>query len=150
MEKRLRKLLPNGAFGKVTTKRSRQMATVRGSGNKSTESRLRFAMVGAGLRGWKLRPKHLPGKPDFFFPKQGVAVFVDGCFWHGCPRCGHLPKANSAFWREKILGNQERDLRVRNLLTDQGINVIRFWEHELAADLNSCLAKVAEAVNPKA
>lgn len=73
----------------------------------------------------------LPGKPDFFFPSEKLAVFVDGCFWHGCPTCGHVPKSNSAFWRAKIQRNRERDESATEKLEAIGIKVIRFWEHEL-------------------
>ncbi|MGD9382298.1 MAG: very short patch repair endonuclease, partial [Candidatus Thorarchaeota archaeon] len=84
----------------------------------------------------------LKGKPDFFFPEKRVVVFVDGCFWHGCPKCGHVPKTNSAFWRTKIQRNKERDNRTSTLLQEQGFTVIRFWEHELTSSLSACVAKV--------
>ncbi|MHB8974086.1 MAG: PDDEXK family nuclease [Pirellulaceae bacterium] len=85
------------------------MRAVRGRGNKSTETRLRLALVRAGISGWRLHAKEVHGKPDFFFPAASLAVFVDGCFWHGCPRCGHIPKAHALFWRTKIDRNKHRD-----------------------------------------
>jgi DNA mismatch endonuclease (patch repair protein) len=60
-----------------------------------------------------------------------VAVFVDGCFWHGCPRHGTQPRTNTAFWRKKIEGNQTRDRRVNRALRARGWSVLRLWEHEL-------------------
>jgi DNA mismatch endonuclease Vsr len=82
----------------------------------------------------------LPGKPDFYFSGQRLAVFVDGCFWHGCPRCGHLPKTNSEFWAAKLGRNRNRDRTAKQRLLALGINTVRIWEHELK---NSPLAAVA-------
>ena len=70
-------------------------------------------------------------RPDFVFPRLRVAVFVDGCFWHGCPRHATQPKTNAAFWRKKIATNKARDRKVNHLLRVNGWKVIRVWEHEL-------------------
>ena len=107
MERTLRKHLPGGVFDGVSPARSRAMAAVRGRGNKTTERGLRLGLVRGGVRGWKLRPKGLRGNPDFLFPEARVAIFVDGCFWHGCPDCGHVPRTNRAFWAAKIERNRE-------------------------------------------
>ena len=64
------------------------------------------------------------------FTRRRVAVFVDGCFWHGCPEHGSWPKANASWWREKIEANTERDRRVTERLESAGWTVIRIWEHE--------------------
>lgn len=90
-----------------------------------------MALVRAGISGWVLHAKDLPGKPDFFFPTMNVAVFVDGCFWHGCPKCGHIPRTRAEFWAAKIQRNRERDLQMSALLRRQKIRVLRIWEHEL-------------------
>jgi len=111
-------------------RRSEIMSAVRGRGNRSTEWRLRAALVRCGIRGWKLHYPLLPGNPDFAFPRERLAVFVDGCFWHGCPRCGRQPKTNREFWRTKILGNVARDRRKRAHLRRLGWRVIRVWEHD--------------------
>lgn len=111
-------------------KRSDVMARVRSSGNRGTELRLIQVFRVNGITGWR-RGSRLPGKPDFVFPKLKTAVFVDGCFWHGCPRHGTKPKANAKFWREKIRRNQARDKRVNRLLRTQDWHVLRIWEHEL-------------------
>jgi DNA mismatch endonuclease, patch repair protein len=71
------------------------------------------------------------GKPDFVFPKQKIALFVDGCFWHGCPQHGTMPKNNRPFWEKKLAGNVERDAYVARQLRKMGWKVIRVWEHEL-------------------
>lgn len=107
------------------------MRAIKAKGNKSTEARLRLILVRARIRGWKLHPKGMVGKPDFYFPEHRLAVFVDGCFWHGCPSCGHIPKANNPYWKAKIEGNQRRDRAYDHQLREQGIRVQRIWEHEL-------------------
>ncbi|UHJ58261.1 very short patch repair endonuclease [Mycolicibacterium fortuitum] len=91
----------------------------------------------------------LPGLPrrraDILFPRQRVAVFVDGCFWHGCPDHKTFPKTNAAWWAMKLARNVERDRETDAHLADLGWNVIRIWEHEdseLAAD------RVQAAVRP--
>ena len=98
-------------FENVPEKRSKTMKAIRSTGNQSTERRFRLALVRAGIKGWKLQPSGLPGKPDFYFPKQNVVVFVDGCFWHGCIDCkmGHTPKTNQVYWSPKIQRNKDRD-----------------------------------------
>jgi len=146
MERELRQKLPGGKFQDVSATRSKAMAAVRGKGNKTTEQRLRMAMVQGRLAGWTLHPKDILGRPDFFFSKVQLAVFVDGCFWHGCPACGHVPKTNNEYWQEKITRNQERDRKTTERLTSLGINVVRFWEHELAADLPACIMKIRAAL----
>ncbi|MEO5959073.1 MAG: DNA mismatch repair protein Vsr [Opitutaceae bacterium] len=72
------------------------------------------------------------GKPDFVFPTAKLAIFVDGCFWHGCPRHGTSPKANAGFWLAKLTGSKARDRRVNRLLRTKGWNVLRIWEHALS------------------
>lgn len=129
MERKLRLLLPGGKFKNVSKLRSRHMASVKGKGNASTENKLRFALVRGGLSGWKVNPDLIPGRPDFFFPRSNLAVFVDGCFWHGCPRCGHFPRTNARFWKAKIQRNRERDVSVTRKLKRRGYSVLRLWEH---------------------
>ena len=80
MERRLKKYLEDGKFKDVSKKRSLTMAAIRGKHNKSTELRLRMSLVTAGMRGWRLHPKELPGKPDFYFEETKLAIFVDGCY----------------------------------------------------------------------
>lgn len=145
MEKILRKKLPGGEFGEVSSQRSQMMSAVKGHGNKTTEMRLRIALVRARIGGWKIRPKGLLGNPDFFFPAGKLIVFVDGCFWHGCQECGHMPRTNGAFWRAKIERNKLRDRQTARSLRGDGFKVLRFWEHELTADIQRCIAKVQAA-----
>ncbi len=136
MERRLKKYLNHGKFENVSETRSRTMSAIRGKHNRTTELRLRMAFIRQGIKGWKLHAKELPGNPDFYFKSKSLAVFVDGCYWHGCPRCGHIPKTRSRFWAAKIKRNQQRDRQKRMALRKKGITTIRVWEHELRDRLN--------------
>ena len=131
MEKLLRATLPEGRFSNVPKVRSLAMAAVKGKHNRTTEIQFRMALVRAGITGW-VTHSELPGKPDVYFSKARIAIFLDGCFWHGCGRCGHVPKTNSLFWATKIGRNQTRDRKNSRLLRREGIHVIRAWEHTLS------------------
>lgn len=111
--------------------RSRVMARVRSHGNKTTERKLRMMLVRAHFVGWRVLPQHLPGNPDFTFPDASLAIFVDGCFWHGCPTCYRRPSSNRKYWDAKVERNRARDKRLRGKLRKAGWSVIRIWEHEL-------------------
>lgn len=131
MERILRYKLKDGCFQDVNQTTSRIMSSIRGKRNRTTEVVLQLALVRNKIRGWRLHPEYIFGRPDFYFPRQKVAVFVDGCFWHGCPRCGHIPKTRSEFWHAKINRNRQRDRRTKRVLSQSGITVIRVWEHQL-------------------
>lgn len=131
MERRLRKYLKDGKFDNVSKKRSFVMSSIRSKHNRSTELCLKMALVRSGVKGWELHLKELPGTPDFYFSQVKLAVFVDGCFWHGCPRCGHIPKTRSEFWEAKINRTKQRDRKKRSELRKIGINTLGIWEHEL-------------------
>jgi DNA mismatch endonuclease (patch repair protein) len=111
-------------------KRSEVMSRIRGARNKDTELRLIQVFRAKGITGWR-RGSKLSGRPDFVFSQLKTVVFVDGCFWHGCPKHATWPKTRAAFWRKKILGNKARDRRVNRALRAKGWKVIRVWEHEL-------------------
>lgn len=106
------------------------MASIRSKGNRTTEQALAKLLRTAGIHGWRRHAK-LPGKPDFVFRSKKLAVFVDGCFWHGCPRCYRLPGDNRRYWRTKVLSNRERDRRRIKELRALNWQVIRIWEHSL-------------------
>ena len=141
-------------------KRSEVMARIRSRGNRDTELALARLFRAHGIRGWRrqmrvrvrvtsdkwrvtrkarslaasrgTRHPPLTVRPDFVFPKLRLAVFVDGCFWHGCPRHATQPKNNRAFWQQKLAGNRRRDALVTRTLRRAGWRVLRVWEHELA------------------
>ena len=104
---------------------------MRGIGTKRTVIENRARRV---LRLEKLKylgnVKSLPGSPDLVIPKLDLAIFVNGCFWHGCPRCYKAPKHNRAWWNKKISNNRRRDRRVTRKLRQQGYSVIHLWEHD--------------------
>src|SRR4051794_30840740 len=105
-----------------TAPRSRIMSAIRGRGNETTELRLASILRREGLKGWRRHVK-LMGSPDFFWKDRQIAVFVDGCFWHGCPHCYLPPRRNATFWRNKIVRNKSRDRKVTRRLRQQGIRV---------------------------
>jgi DNA mismatch endonuclease (patch repair protein) len=80
---------------------------------------------------------------DIAFPRLHLAVFIDGCFWHGCPKHGTLPKTNAAFWLNKITGNMARDRETDAELRERGWQVLRFWEHD---DATRVVAKIDQAL----
>lgn len=111
-------------------KRSEIMSRVKSRGNLATEVRLLKFFREQRISGWR-RSFPVFGKPDFVFPKKRLAVFVDGCFWHGCPIHGSLPATNVDFWMDKIERNKARDRLVNRELRRQGWHIVRFWQHEL-------------------
>ena len=112
-------------------KRSEVMSLVRGHGNKDTELVLVSLFRQNGITGWR-RNQPVFGKPDFVFRQARLALFVDGCFWHGCPKHGRQPKSNCAFWRRKLFTNKLRDNLVNRMLRRTGWRVLRIWEHDLS------------------
>lgn len=111
-------------------KRSEVMALVRSSGNKQTELRLIEIFREFGIKGWR-RNEKLPGKPDFVFRRQRLVVFIDGCFWHGCPKCYRRPQSNKEYWDAKVASNRRRDRSVVRQLKESGWKVVRLWQHQL-------------------
>src|SRR5690349_16733035 len=99
------------------------MSLIRSKGNKATEVKLAGILRVAGIKGWR-RHARVPGNPDFVFRKARLAVFVDGCFWHGCRWHCRMPKSRRDFWNPKITRNRERDRAVGILLRQRGWRVI--------------------------
>lgn len=110
--------------------RSLIMSKIRSRGNSATE--LRFIEITRKYKvvGWR-RGSNLPGKPDFVFRRERIAVFIDGDFWHGNPRKFRIPRSNVEYWTKKILSNKRRDRRVGRLLRVLGWSVLRFWQSSL-------------------
>jgi DNA mismatch endonuclease (patch repair protein) len=106
------------------------MASVHSRGNKTTELRLVAVFKACELVGWR-RNYPLPGKPDFTFPRHRIAIFVDGCFWHGCAKHGRVPLSNRQYWVKKIDQNKRRDRKISRDLRSKGWTVLRLWEHDL-------------------
>jgi DNA mismatch endonuclease (patch repair protein) len=133
--------------------RSAVMRKVKAQNNRSTESVVESSLVAHGIENWIKHPSDIPGKPDFVFPSHQVALFVDGCFWHSCPKCKRpLPVKNAEYWRAKIDRNRRRDNRLRRKLRRDGYHVIRVWEHEVkdgrwVKRLCNLLKKIEEQAN---
>ena len=130
--------------------RSQIMSRIRGTGNKRTDKAVASMLRKAGIKGWrrhvviKLPPTKSAMsvasdgtkfksqvRPDFVFRKQKVALFIDGCFWHGCPRCYTAPKSARGFWKRKVITNRERDRYQTAALNKFGWKVVRLREHQL-------------------
>jgi DNA mismatch endonuclease (patch repair protein) len=128
----------------VDETRSKNMAAIR-SRNTGIEVRLRKALWASGIRGYRLHYQ-LPGKPDVVFPRSRLAIFVDGCFWHRCPKCFQMPKTRLDYWTPKIAHNVARDAFISQTLQSEGWKVLRFWEHEIHHDLATCIQRVSGAI----
>jgi DNA mismatch endonuclease, patch repair protein len=126
--------------------RSRTMAAVKSTGNRSTERVLRARLVRSGVRGWRMHAKDIAGCPDFVFDAARVAVFVDGCFWHGCPSCRRAPSSNQEYWTKKVARNQARDRRNSRTLRAGGWTVLRVWECALRGNPDRVLRRIRDLV----
>lgn len=151
-------------------KRSEVMSRIRSRGNKDTELALARLLRANGISSWRrhllvratvegrwLRVEgrktrgrtsqrstfntQLTVRPDFVFKKQRTVIFVDGCFWHGCPEHATWPANRAAWWRRKLAGNKARDRLVTRTLRRAGWRVLRIWEHELVRKNAARLAK---------
>ncbi len=121
------------------------MSRIRGRGNKETEEALAKLLRQHRIKGWR---RHQPvfGKPDFIFPKSRVAVFVDGCFWHGCPTHGTKPRSNRAYWWQKLARNKKRDRLVTRTLQHAGWHVIRIWYCALEKHPQVCVSRIVRVL----
>jgi DNA mismatch endonuclease (patch repair protein) len=126
-------------------KRSEVMSRIRGHGNKDTELALIKVFRLHRMTGWR---RHQPvfGKPDFVFSAVRVAVFVDGCFWHGCPEHSAMPRNNRVFWAKKLAANKARDRLVTRTLRRAGWRVVRIWEHDLTKRASACVTRIKAAL----
>jgi len=156
-------------------KRSEVMSRIRSRGNQATELALARLLRANGISGWRRhvlvsatgdrsrlrverrKPRRrnsqpstfnsqLTVRPDFVFRQSRTAIFVDGCFWHGCPRHATKPKNNRTFWRRKLAANRERDRRVNRALRRAGWRVLRIWECELAQRPEICVRRIERAL----
>lgn len=130
--------------GKRGLTKSEQMSRVR-TRNTAPEVKLRRALWHEGYRYRKHPP--VPGKPDFVFTSARLAVFVDGCFWHGCPDHGSLPATNREFWERKLARNVARDLAVTEQLQALGWRVLRIWEHTIERNLDTAVEDIRRVLS---
>jgi DNA mismatch endonuclease, patch repair protein len=127
----------------VTLTRSEQMSRIRGRDTKP-EYVLRRELWRQGVR-YRVNARTPSGRADVVFFRDRVAVFVDGCFWHGCPQHYVRPRSQSTFWGAKLAANFERDHRQTVALEAAGWRVLRFWEHEVFEDLPHIIGVVVAA-----
>lgn len=128
--------------------RSKMMAAVKSSRNRSTEEALRKLLMRSRITGWRANVRTLPGSPDFAFRGARLAIFVDGCFWHGCEPCskGRSPVNNRKYWSQKIEANKRRDRRAGRALRERGWKVVRVWEHTLERRPEAAIGKICRAL----
>lgn len=131
----------------VLTKKQRSfnMSRIK-STNTEPELKLRRLLYSHGCRGYRVHYK-LTGKPDIVFVSKKVAIFIDGCFWHKCPKCFVMPQTRKKFWKKKIEGNMVRDKEVNYRLKENKWKVIRFWEHEVRKNPEKCAKKIIRFLN---
>ncbi len=130
-------------------KRSAVMSLIRSRGNRATELRLIALMREYAITGWR-RNARVFGKPDFVFRRERVAVFVDGCFWHGCPRHATMPATRAAWWAAKLARNAQRDRAVTRALRAAGWTVLRIWECALARSrAGRAVARITRALRSR-
>lgn len=125
--------------------RSRVMSKIR-SKDSAPEVTLRKALWSAGIR---YRKYYGAEKIDIAIPREKIAVFVDGCFWHSCPLHGHAPKSNTGYWGEKLAKNQNRAASKDIRLKEGGWEVVHFWEHEIYESPANCALKINEIINKR-
>ena len=128
--------------------RSRIMGSVH-SKHTTPELKLRKALWKERIRGFRRHLRNLPGSPDFAFPADRVAVFVDGCFWHGCAKCHKEPKTNREYWTMKVQRNRDRDKKVTGEFRSMEWIVIRLWEHQVTADIKGVCRKIEKALRER-
>ncbi|MCC6423230.1 MAG: DNA mismatch endonuclease Vsr [Phycisphaerales bacterium] len=121
-------------------KRSQVMSNIRGRGNRRTELAMVQLLRRHHITGWRRHPPMF-GRPDFIFRGPRMALFVDGCFWHGCPHHSTVPATHRGFWLNKLEGNRRRDRLVNRMLRAMGWRVLRVWEHELKPKRESALVR---------
>lgn len=128
--------------------RSGNMAAIKSRGNRSTETVVLGLLKKYKFTRWR-RHLPIPGRPDFAFPDLKLAIFVDGCFWHACPRCFSMPQQNIEYWTEKIRRNIQRDRKNARLLRAKGWSVMHIWEHSLRRSPEKVGKRIAMFVKKK-
>lgn len=116
------------------------MSQIRGRDTKP-ELILRKMLFRKGVRGYRTNYK-ISGKPDIVFPSKRIAIFIDGCFWHRCPKCFIEPETRKKFWKEKLDDNVRRDREVNKILKKNGWKILRFWEHQVRKSADKIADKI--------
>jgi DNA mismatch endonuclease (patch repair protein) len=133
-------------YRRVALSRSEQMARIR-SADTSIELAVRQRLWARGLR-YRVRAR-LPGRPDIVFSRARLAVFIDGCFWHGCDSHYRAPRTNPSYWAEKVRRNTQRDRHNDELLSMEGWRPLHVWEHEIRQNPEAVVESVVAAVESR-
>jgi DNA mismatch endonuclease (patch repair protein) len=120
--------------------RSKTMKAVHSKRTKLEDSVIK-ELWSRGLR-FRRNVSSLPGKPDIALKKKKIVLFIDSCFWHGCPEHCRFPQTNIDYWHNKITRTQERDKRITDYYKNNNWTVIRVWEHDLKTDFDSTINKL--------
>lgn len=113
--------------------------------NTKPELLLRRALWKSNIKGYRIHPKNIVGKPDITFIGKKIAVFVNGCFWHRCPNCNpSMPKSNTEFWENKFRKNIERDALKIETLTNDGWKVLVVWECQIKNNLTQIVKSISK------
>lgn len=132
---------------KTQSSRSNNMRAIRSKDTK-IEIKVRQALWQKGYR-FRKNDRTLYGSPDISIKKYKLVVFLDSCFWHGCPIHFKLPKINSEFWNKKIRRNTERDAEITHHYVEEGWTILRFWEHEIKDNINDVVESIIYHINQK-
>lgn len=124
-------------------RRSAVMRSVK-SKNSSLERAVRSSLHRRGLR-FRLNYPVL-GKPDIVFVRPKIVVFIDSCFWHGCPKHIRMPSSNKEYWTNKIARNIKRDAEVNSAYKQMDWKILRFWEHEIKENLDRCVNIIEKTI----
>jgi len=112
------------------------------------EKLVRSEMWRRGYR-YQKNVRGLVGKPDMVFPGMKTAVFIDSCFWHGCPKHLRVPKSNVDYWSNKIKKNKQRDEAINREYKNSGWQVVRIWEHDIKTSLEETMRKLAQILDSR-
>lgn len=137
---------PGSDYPHPSSPQARRRMLACGQRDTAPELAIRRVLFRMGLR-YRVHQPPITGlrrKADVLFPRRKIVVFIDGCFWHGCPEHATRPKANGEYWRRKILRNRERDRDTDRRLVEAGWFVFRVWEHEDPLVAAERIAQVAK------
>lgn len=121
--------------------RSKIMSSIRGK-NTKPEVTIRKMLWQLGKR-YRIHDKTVFGTPDISNKSKSLAIFIDGCFWHGCKRCYKEPKSNTDYWRNKIMNNKKRRKLVRSKLRRKDVTILQFWEHQVLLNPQAVTKKIS-------
>lgn len=131
---------------KVSPKKRSQIMSKIKSKNTKLENKIISDLWKRGFR-FRRNVASLTGKPDIAIKKYKIVIFIDSCFWHGCPQHCRMPSSNRTYWEKKIKRNKERDREVTNFYKEKGWHILRIWEHELKNDYENILNKIEKFIN---